>query len=78
VADTHVPFRRRGAGAIALHVDDDPARAVLAVASALACLRETSCMGAGNLILADALGDSAVVETGYQQCGFISPWITWS
>ena len=30
-------------------------------------------MGAGNLILADSLGDSAVVETSYRQCGFISP-----
>ena len=73
VADTHVPSRDMGPGLSRYTLMMILLEQYSTVASALACLRETSCMGAGNLILADALGDSAVVETGYRQCGFISP-----
>jgi len=73
VADTHVPSGDVGPGLSRYTLMMMLLEQHSTVTSALACLRKTSCMGAGNLILADALGDLAVVENGYRQCGFISP-----
>jgi len=73
VADTHVSSRDIGPGLARYTLMMNLLEQHASVASALAYLRETLQMGAGNLALADAQGDLAVCESGYRQCGFIAP-----
>ncbi|MEW6400981.1 MAG: C45 family peptidase [Chloroflexota bacterium] len=73
VADTHVPSRDIGPGLARYTLMMDLLEQHAYVQSALSYLQKALCMGAGSLILADAQGNLAVVETGYHQCGLVMP-----
>lgn len=71
VADTHVPSRDLGPGVARFSLMMELLEHHTNVPDALAFLRATTGMGAGNLILADAPGNLAVCENGFRQSGFI-------
>ncbi len=73
IADTHVPSRDIGPGLARFTLMMNVLEHHASVADALAYLNSVTCMGAGNLILADAQGDSAVFENGFQRCGLVTP-----
>lgn len=72
VADTHVPSRDIGPGLARFSLMMDLLERQANVAEAIAFLQSVTCMGAGNLILADAQGDLAVFENGFQHSGVVS------
>ncbi len=73
IADTHVSSRDLGPGLARFTLMMNILERCASTADALAYLKSVRCMGAGNLILADADGECAVVENGFRVCGFITP-----
>jgi predicted choloylglycine hydrolase len=73
VADTHVPSRDIGSGLARFTLMMDLLERQANVPDAIAFLQSVTCMGAGNLILADAQGNLKICENGYRQSGFIAP-----
>lgn len=73
VADTHVPSRDIGPGLARFSLMMDLLEHQPNVPDAIMFLESVTCMGAGNLVLADAQGNLGVYENGFRQCGFIAP-----
>jgi len=72
IADTHVPSRDIGPGLARFTLMMNVLEHHADVSDAIAYLNSVTCMGAGNLILADAQGDCAVFENGFQKCGLVT------
>ncbi len=72
IADTHVPSRDIGPGLARFTLMMNVLEHCATMSDAIAYLKSVICMGAGNLILADARGDSAVFENGFQRCGLVA------
>lgn len=73
IADTHVSSRDLGPGLARFALMLNILERCATTTDALAYLKSVRCMGAGNLILADAGGECAVVENGFRACGFLAP-----
>jgi len=73
IADTHVSSRDLGPGLARFTLMMNILEQCASAADARAYLQSVRCMGAGNLVLADAEGECAVVENGFRACGFIAP-----
>ncbi len=73
VADTHVPSRDIGPGLARFSLMMDLLEHQSNVPDAIAFLHSVTCMGAGNLVLADAHGNLGVYENGFRRCGYIVP-----
>ncbi|MBI5030169.1 MAG: hypothetical protein HZB51_06550 [Chloroflexi bacterium] len=71
VADTHVPSRDIGPGLARFTLMMDLLEQVSSVPQAIAFLKSSTCMGAGNLILVDAEGEIVVIENGFRRCGIV-------
>ena len=71
VADTHVPSRDIGPGLARFTLMMELLEQQTNVREAITFLQRVKCMGAGNLILADAQGDMVVIENGFRHCGVI-------
>ena len=72
VADTHVPSRDIGPGLARFTLMMDLLEQQSNVPDAIAHLKSVTCMGAGNLILADAQGNMAVFENGFRRGGLVT------
>lgn len=71
VADTHVPSRDIGPGLARFTLMMDVLEQKSNVPEAITFLQSVTCMGAGNLVLADAQGNLGVYENGFQRCGLV-------
>ncbi len=73
IADTHVSSRDIGPGLARYMLMLNVLEQQSSVSGALGYLQGVAAIGAGNLILVDAAGESAVLETGFRQCGLVTP-----
>ncbi|MBI5304473.1 MAG: hypothetical protein HY868_20235 [Chloroflexi bacterium] len=73
VADTHVPSRDIGPGLARFTLMMDLLERQSNVPEAITFLQSVTCMGAGNLVLADAQGNLGIFENGFRGCGLIAP-----
>ncbi len=73
VADTHVPSRDVGPGLARYTLMMNVLERHANVPEAIGYLQSVTSMGAGNLILIDAQGESAVFENGFKTSALITP-----
>ncbi len=73
IADTHVPSRDIGPGLARFTLMMNMLEQHASVSDAVDYLQSVTGMGAGNLVLTDEHGESAVLESGFRRRGLATP-----